>query len=470
MTETTMTPVLGDATIEDLRKELRGGLITPKDNAYHDARRVWNGAIDRHPALIVQCTGTADIIEALRFARSESLPIAVRGGGHNVAGFGTCDDGLVIDLSPMKGIRIDPIGRTVRAEGGVLWGELDRETQAFGLATTGGLVTTTGIAGFTLGGGIGWLMRRHGLAVDNLQSADVVTADGAVFTASASNEADLLWALRGGGGNFGVVTSFEFQLHPVGPVVYGGAIFHPAERAAELLRFYTEWTRTLPDELTTMVAFVTAPPEPFIPAELQGTPMVAVACCYIGEHDDGEEAVKPLRDFRLPAADVIGPIPYVALQSMFDASAPRGLNTYWKTAYLEDLGEPGIDELVARAAELAELFHFSAVHLHHLEGALSEQPPGGSAVVHRDQRFVLNLIGTWEDGEDADAHTRWVRESWEAMQTHTTGDPYLNFLGDEGTDRVRAAYGVEAYDRLVDLKKRYDPDNVFHLNQNIIPR
>lgn len=301
-------------------------------------------------------------------------------------------------------------------------------------------------------------------------SADVVTADGTVVTANSDAAPDLLWALRGGGGNFGIVTSFEFQLHPVGPVVYGGAIFHPAERAAELLRFYADWTRTLPDELTTMVAFLTAPPEPFIPAELHGTPMVAVACCHIGEHDDAEKAVEPLREFGQPVADVIGPIPYVALQSMFDGSAPRGLNTYWKTAYLDDLSDPGIDQLVVQTAELPALFHFSAVHLHHLEGAVGEQPRGGSAFAHRDHRFVLNLIGTWEDEGDAGPHIGWVRESWEAMQPHTSGDPYLNFLGDEGTDRVRAAYGSEAYDRLVDIKTSYDPDNVFHLNQNIIPR
>jgi FAD/FMN-containing dehydrogenase len=465
-----IAPALGTATIAELRDAVRGEVITSGDEGYEDARRVWNGAIDRRPALIVRCTGTADIIEALRFARSEDLVIAVRGGGHNVAGFGTCDGGLVIDLSLMKGIRVDPAARTVRAQGGVLWGELDRETQAFGLATTGGLITTTGIAGFTLGGGIGWLMRRHGLAVDNLLSADLVTADGAVVTASADTEADLLFGLRGGGGNFGVVTSFEFRLHPVGPAVYGGAIFHPAERAGVLLRFYSEWTRTLPDELTTMVAFLTAPPAPFIPAELQGTPMVAVACCYSGEHDNAVEAVKPLRDFGPPAADVIGPIPYVALQSMFDASAPRGLHSYWMTAYLDDLSETGIDELVSRAAELNGLFPLSAVHLHHLEGAVTDQPLGGSAFAHRDHRFVLNLIGTWADVDQTDVHTGWVRESWEAMRPHTTGDPYLNFLADEGSDRVRAAYGPEAFDRLVELKTRYDRGNVFSLNQNISPR
>jgi hypothetical protein len=289
--------------------------------------------------------------------------------------------------------------------------------------------------------------------------------------ARGADKADLLWGLRGGGGNFGVVTSFEFQLHPVGPVVYGGAIFYPAERAGELLRFYTEWTRTLPDELTTMLAFLTAPPEPFIPIELHGTPMVAVACCYSGSHDDAVEAVKPLRDFAPPTVDVIGPIPYVALQSMFDASAPRGLHTYWKTTYLDDLSEPGIDELVTRAAKLPGLFPLSTVHVHHLEGAVTEKPLGGSAFAHhRDHRFVLNLIGTWEDNEHADAHTGWVRESWEGMQPHTTGDPYVNFLGDEGSDHVRAAYGPETLDRLVELRARYHPDNVFRLNQNISPR
>lgn len=470
MTDNMVTPVLGLATIEELREALRGAVITPTDDGYDLARAVWNGAIDRRPALIARCTGTADIIEAVRFARSEGLSIAVRGGGHNVAGFGTCDDGLVLDLSPMKGIRVDPRTRTVRAQGGVLWGELDRETQVFGLATTGGLVSTTGIAGFTLGGGIGWLMRRHGLAADNLLSADVVTADGGVVTADTDTAPDLLWALRGGGGNFGVVTSFEFQLHPVGPVVYGGAIFHPAERAAEVLRFYAEWTRGLPDELTTMVVFVTAPPEPFIPSELQGTPMVAVACCYVGDQHGADAAIEHLRDLGQPVADVIGPVPYTVLQSMFDGSAPPGLNTYWKTAYLDDLSESGIDQLVAHIAELPELFDLSAVHLHHLEGAVGEQPPGGSAFAHRDHRFVLNLIGMWHDDKDAERHVGWVRRSWEAMQPHTTGDPYLNFLGDEGHDRVQAAYGREAYSRLVDVKTRYDPDNVFHLNQNIIPR
>jgi FAD/FMN-containing dehydrogenase len=409
------------------------------------------------------------VVTTLEFARSEGLPLAVRGGGHNVAGFGTCDNGLVLDLSPMKGIRVDTAAGTVRAQGGVLWGELDRETQAFGSATTGGLVTTTGIAGFTLGGGIGWLMRRHGLAADNLLSADVVTADGALLTTSLDSEPDLLWALRGGGGNFGVVTSFEFALHPVGPMVVGGAVFHPAEDAAELLRFYVDWTRDLPDELTTMMAFLTGPPEPFIPADRQGTPLVAVAVCHIGDPADADEALAPLRAFGEPVADVIGPMPYTGLQAMFDHSAPPGMRTYWKTAYLDDLDDAGIDELVEQAAGLRDLFPLSVIHLHHLEGAVSQQPDGGAAFGHRNHRFVINLISTCADPDDDARHVSWVRVAWDAMQPHTTGAPYLNFLGDEGADQVRDAYGKQSYDRLVQVKRHYDPDNVFRINQNIDP-
>jgi FAD/FMN-containing dehydrogenase len=461
--------MLGEATLADLRAAVAGEVITPRDADYNDARKVWNGAIDRHPAVIARCTGTADVFNAIEFARSEGLPIAVRGGGHNVAGFGTCDNGLVLDLSPMKGIHVDTTASTVRAQGGVLWGELDRETQAFGSATTGGLVTTTGIAGFTLGGGIGWLMRRHGLAADNLLSADVVTADGALITTSLDSDPDLLWALRGGGGNFVVVTSFEYALHPVGPTVIGGAVFHPAETAADLLRFYADWTRDLSDELTTMVAFLSGPPEPFIPTDRQGSPLVAVAVCHIGDATAADAALAPLRAFGRPVADVIGPMPYTSLQAMFDHSAPPGMRTYWKTAYLDDLDDAGIDALVSQATGLHDLFPLSVIHLHHLEGAVRQPPEGGAAVGHRDHRFVLNLIGTYADPSDDARHVGWVRGAFEAMQPHTTGAPYLNFLGDEGADRVRDAYGQQTYDRLVEVKRRYDPDNVFRINQNIDP-
>jgi FAD/FMN-containing dehydrogenase len=293
--------------LDELRASLRGDLISPDSDEYDEARRVWNGTIDRRPALVARCLGVADVISALRVARNQDLTVAVRGGGHNVAGFSTCDGGMVIDLSRMTGVRVDLGTRTARAEGGLTWGAFDHETQAFGLATTGGLVTSTGIGGLTLGGGIGWLMRKHGLTADNLVAADVVTADSELITANTDVESELLWGLRGGGGNFGVVTSFEYQLHAVGPMVLGGALLHPADRARDLLGFYAEWTRSLPEELTTLFAFLTAPPEPFIPAELQGTPMVAVALCYTGRIDEGEATLRPLRELAAPAVDVVMP-------------------------------------------------------------------------------------------------------------------------------------------------------------------
>ncbi|HEU5155877.1 MAG TPA: FAD-binding oxidoreductase [Streptosporangiaceae bacterium] len=444
-------------------------MIVPGDAGYDDARAVWNGAIDRRPFVIARVAGSADIIAALQFARNERLVVAVRGGGHNVAGFATCDDGIVIDLSALKGIRVDPAARTARAQGGVLWGELDHETQAFGLATTGGVVSTTGIGGLTLGGGIGWLMRKHGITADNLISADLVTADGELITASEQDNPELLWGLRGGGGNFGVVTSFEYRLHPVGPIVYGGVIFHPVARAPELLRFYREWSNDLPDELTTMAVFMAAPPEPFVPAEMHGVQMIGIACCFLGSEADGAVAIKPLRDFGEPVTDVIGLLPYKSLQGMFDAIAPRGINAYWKTHYLPDITDAALDTLVEQVAALARLYPLSAVHLHHLEGAVRRRTSADGAFSHRSPRFVLNLIGQWADKNAADTHISWVRGMWDAMRPHTAGQPYLNFLGDEGRAQTRAAYGRTTFDRLSGLKRKYDPANVFRLNQNIPP-
>jgi FAD/FMN-containing dehydrogenase len=455
--------------LDELRASPRGDLISPDSDEYDEARRVWNGTIDRRPALVARCLGVADVIIALRFARSHDLTVAVRGGGHNVAGFSTCDGGMVIDLSRMIGVRVDLGTRTARAEGGLTWGAFDHETQAFGLATTGGLVTSTGIGGLTLGGGIGWLMRKHGLTADNLVAADVVTADGELITANTDIESELLWGLRGGGGNFGVVTSFEYQLHAVGPVVLGGAILHPAHRASDLLGFYAEWTRTLPEELTTLFAFLTAPPEPFVPVELQGTPMVAVALCYTGRIGEGEAALRPLREFAAPAVDVVMPMPYTLLQAMFDATSPRGIHAYWKTEYLDELDAAAIDVLVTQAAEMTGLSSLTAIQIHHLEGAIRQQPPGGSAFSHRDPRFVLNIVGNRTDTEPSEPHIRWARDTWDAIRAHSIGDPYLNFLGDEGAERVRAAYGDETFTRLVALKNRFDPSNVFRLNQNIPP-
>jgi FAD/FMN-containing dehydrogenase len=462
---TVTTPTLDVAALE---QELRGSLVRPGDADYDSARAVWNGMIDRRPALVARCAGAADVIAGLRFARERDLVIAVRGGGHNVAGFGTCDDGVVLDLSPMKGIRVDPRSSTARAEGGVVWAELDQETQAFGLATTGGLVTSTGIGGFTLGGGIGWLMRKDGLACDNLLSADVITADGRLVSASTVEHEDLFWGLRGGGGNFGVVTSFEYRLHPVGPLVFGGALFHPLERAPELVRFYREWTPTLPDELTTMIAFLTAPPLPFIPEPLHGTRMVAVALCFIGPPEQGEAAIRPLRDLGVPAAEHVGPLPYRMLQGMFDASAPRGVNSYWKTEYLAELGDEAIDALVAGAEAYAS--PMSQLHVHHVEGAVARVDPGETAFGRRDSRYIVNVIGMWPDPAFQEAEIAAVRATAGALRSFSPGGAYLNFFdADEGEERIRAAYGPQKYERLVALKDRYDPDNVFRLNQNIRP-
>jgi FAD/FMN-containing dehydrogenase len=462
-------PGLGAATVQELREDVRGDVLDPADLGYVRARAVWNGDVDRHPSLVVRPAGAADVITALRFARSEGLEVAVRGGGHNVAGFGTTDGGLVIDLCHMKGVRVDPHANRARAQGGALWGDVDHETQAFGLATTGGLVSTTGIGGFTLGGGIGWLMRRHGLTIDNLLGADVITAEGKMVHADAQENTDLFWGLRGGGGNFGIVTEFEYALHEVGPLVYGGPVFHKAERAGELLAFYADWVKTLPDELTTMVVFITAPPEPFVPAALVGRPLVGVVSCHIGDHDDAERTIRPLRAFAQADIDLAGPIPYVALQSMFDKAAPRGIRTYWKTAYLDDLSRPVIDTLVEAGARLSALNPHSAVHLHHLGGAVSRVDGHSTAFPHRNRPFVFNAIGMWDATNPREAHVTWVRETWDALQSVGAGEPYLNFLSDDQSSDVHAAYGRHTHQRLVELKDRYDPANVFHVNQNVRP-
>ena len=400
-----------NAAVQELKGQFGGDVIVPGNDEYDAARSVWNGMIDKRPAIIARCKGVADVLAAVRCARAHDLLTAVRGGGHNVAGFGTCDDGMVIDLSPLKGARVDPLARTIRAQPGLTWGEFDRETQAFGLATTGGLVTTTGIAGFTLGGGIGWLMRKHGLTIDNLVSADVVTADGRLVTASASSHPDLFWGLRGGGGNFGIVTSFEYRLHPVGPVVLGGAVFHPAEKARELLRFYNRWIATLPDEMTSMVAFITAPPLPFIPQPLHGTPMVAVAVCYAGAVADGERVAQPLLSFGPPAVAHVGPVPYTVLQGMFDASAPYGIHSYWKTHYVPDLSDAAIDALLAQTATMRALSPFATLHVHHLEGAVSRVDPEATAFSHRTPRYAMNIVGLWTAEERSDPHIAWVRRA-----------------------------------------------------------
>jgi FAD/FMN-containing dehydrogenase len=372
---------------------------------------------------------------------------------------------MVIDLSPMKGMRVNPVAQTVHAQAGLTWREFDHETQAFGLATTGGLVSSTGVAGFTLGGGIGWLVRKHGLACDNLRSVDMVTADGETLTVSPTQHPELFWAVRGGGGNFGIVTSFEFQLHPVSTVI-GGMVLHPAERAGEVLRFYREFVATAPDELTTLALFITVPPAPFLPTELHGTSAVAIAACYAGSHEDGERAIAPLRAFGPPSAALLHPLPYAMLQGMFDEGSPAGLQNYWKSHYLTGLSDATIETLAQCATQ--RLSPLSQMHIHHLGGAMSRIPANATAFPYRDGQFVLNVIGMWPDPAENQEQIQWVRDSWQALTPFATGGAYLNFMGEEGADRVRAAYGAN-YDRLEEVKRRYDPDNFFRLNQNIPP-
>jgi FAD/FMN-containing dehydrogenase len=455
------------ASINELQRHFRGALIAPGHPDYETARRVWNGMVDKRPALVARCADDSDVKTALAFARTEGLPIAVRGGAHNVAGNATVDDGIVIDLSQMKGIRVDARRRVAVAEAGLTWGEFDAATAAYGLATTGGLISTTGIAGFTLGGGIGWLMREHGLTIDNLLAADLITIEGRSIHASETENPDLFLALRGGGGNFGIVTRFEYRLHPVVQVI-GGLTLYPAQRAGTILRYFREFCETAPDALTPMFAFITAPPAPFVPEALQQKPVVAIVLCWSGDLVEGERMVRPVKTFGPPAADVIGPMPYVALQSMLDAGAPAGLHNYWKAAFLATLTDPAVDLFVEHSARMRS--PLSQVHLQLLGGAVARVPADATAFAHRDAAYVANIVGMWSDPSEQEMHTSWVRAFASALEPHTTGGAYVNFLGDEGDARVRAAYGPKTYARLVDVKTKYDPANAFRLNQNIPPR
>ncbi len=444
-------------------------LLAPGDTGYDEARKVWNGAIDRRPALIARCRGAGDVVAALRLARERDLPVAVRGGGHGVAGLAVCDDGLVIDLSPMRAVEVDPARRSARAGAGVLWGELDAATQAHGLATVGGIVTHTGIAGLTLGGGIGWLMRRHGATVDNLLAAEVVTADGEVVRAAEDESPELLWGLRGGGGNFGVVTSFEYRLHEVGPTVLAGPIYYDLEDAPEVLRFYRDYIAEAPDELTTIVNLRHAPPLAFLPVEVHGRPVVAVIACHAGSPSDGEEALAPLRRFGSPLFDAVAPRRYVDVQQLFDASVPHGWHYYWKSWELPPLSDEAIDTLVEQAARITNPRSYIIVF--HLGGAVARVGEQDTAYAQRDAAHNVNINAvSLADDPEPERHVAWAREAFAALEPFGTGRTYVNFLADEGQDRVRAAYGEEKYRRLVALKRVYDPDNVFRLNQNVDPR
>jgi FAD/FMN-containing dehydrogenase len=459
---------MATSTTSVLAGSFAGELLVPGDPGYDDARQVWNGAIDRHPALIARCASVDDVVAALRHARERDLLVAVRGGGHGVAGLAVCDDGIVIDLSPLRAIAVDPAARRARAQAGVLWGELDAATQEHGLATVGGIVTHTGIAGLTLGGGIGWLMRRHGATVDNLLSADLVTGEGQRLHASADDHPELFWGLRGGGGNFGIVTSFEYRLHAVGPTVLAGPIYYALEDAPQILRFYRDYAAQAPDELTTILNLRQAPPLAFLPAELHGRPVLTVAVCYAGSVQRGEEVLAPLRGVGRPLVDAVGPRPYVELQELFNPAVPHGWHYYWKSCELPPLEDGAIDTLVEHAARITS--PRSYVIVFHLGGAVARVGEHDTAYGQRDAAHNVNINAAWlADDPARDEHVRWTRECFAALEPFSTGRAYVNFLGDEGQERVRAAYGEERYARLVALKRAHDPDNVFRLNQNIDP-
>jgi FAD/FMN-containing dehydrogenase len=463
----TIAPVLGEATVQELREAVRGEIVTRSDDGYAEACRIWNGAHDgRRPALVVRCTGAADVIAAVGFARSNDLTIAVRGGGHSIAGFSTCDGGIVIDLSPMRGVRVDPVARRAAVDGGAVWPDVDHETQTRGLATTGGLVSTTGVAGFTLGGGIGWTMRKFGLACDNLAAADVVTADGRLVHASETENADLLWGLRGGGGNFGVVTQFEFDLHPLGPMIYAGPIFYPAEADRDLLRAFRDWAGDAPDEITALVDLTTAPPLPVIPEEWHGKKVAAFIAASTGPLEDGEALVRVFRHVAEPIADLLGPMPYQVIQTLIDPLWQKGIHSYFKATNLARLD----DELVDRLCEL----HLAApgpqceIHVHQMGGAVARVADGATAFAERSMPFVLNAVTGWHNPGVGAAHREWARTAIAAASGASTGRAYVNFLGD--TNAARTSYGDETYARLVSLKAEYDPTNLFRLNQNIEPQ
>jgi FAD/FMN-containing dehydrogenase len=457
---------VADAPAQDLKDRLRGEVIGRDDPGYDEARRVWNAMIDKRPALIVRPRDAGDVVAAVDLARKRGLPVAVRCGGHSVAGKGVCEDGLLLDLSLMKGVRVDPARRTARAHGGVLWDEFDHETQAFGLATPGGRVTTTGLGGFTLGGGYGWLSPKYGLACDNLVSADVVTADGRLLTASERENEDLFWGLRGGGGNFGVVTSFEFRLHPVGPTVVAGMLMHPLEQAGEVLRAYRDYVDAGPDELATAFALFPAPPEEFVPRHLRGKTVLGIIACHCGELEDGERAVEPLRAFGPPAVDLIGPMPYTDLQALLDPTAPPGWRWYNTGEHLRGLTDPAIDVLTSHAPQdLAPLTQ--AIVFRH-GGAVSRVEDAATAFGNRKAPYLLHPLAAWLKPEDDERHIAWLRELVREMEPFKTGGIYLNFTP-EGDERMPDAFGPAKYARLVALKDKYDPTNMFRFNQNVPP-
>ena len=460
---------IGDASVAELAEALRGELLRPGDEGYDAAAsRVWNGMYtDRRPALVVRCLGAADVAAAVRFARSAGLEIAVRGGGHSIPGFSTTDGGMVIELEAMKAVIVDPERRRAIVQAGATWSDVDHETQAYGLAVTGGLVSTTGVAGFTLGGGIGWLMRKYGLTADNLIAADVVTADGRQVRASAEEHPDLFWALRGGGGNFGIVTAFEYELHPVGPILFGGPKFYPGERTAEIVRWYDEWVAAgLPDELTTFCNVFVAPPAPFLPPEVHGKPIVAIIAVHSGPVEEGERSAARLAELGEPMVDLMGPMPYTVINSLLDDMYPFGIRSSMRAGYADELPDAAIEVMIDAVGKAQT--PFADIHIQHLEGAVAAVPADATAFGDRTHRYSINVMSCWMDAVQDEAGVQWGRETLDALGPYTADGVYSNFMGREGADRARETYG-DKYDRLVALKRQWDPDNAFRLNQNVRP-
>ena len=460
---------LGDAAIEQFKTGIRGKVITPEDPGYEEARRIWNGMIDRHPALIVESSSSEDVAAAVNFGREHDLIISVRCGGHSTPGYSTCDGGIVIDLRPMNRVEVDADARRARVQGGAVWAELDGAAQEHGLAVTGGRVSDTGVGGLALGSGSGWLERIYGVTCTSLVSAEVVTADGEIVRASAEENPDLFWGLRGGGGNFGVVTEFEFQLHPVGPIVMGGLLLYPRSQAREVMRFYRDFMEKAPDQVCGGLALLTAPPEEMIPEELRGQPAVGIVFCYVGPPEEGEEAIRPLREATSPAVDIVQPMPYAALQQMLDAGNPHGIHEYFKIDWLKELPDDAIDIIVQQAEGLAAPF-----------GQLILAPMGGATARTDTSKMALNMpdapwayfcLAMWMDPAEDDRNRDWARGFAASMLDYGLGKAaFPNFIAaDEDTSRLRASYGPEKYERLVELKRRWDPENAFRLNQNIDP-
>jgi FAD/FMN-containing dehydrogenase len=463
-TEVTLDAQATEAFVQGVR----GTVLRPGDPGYDDARAIWNGLIDRRPALIVQCTGAADVVDTVNFARDQNLLLSIKGGAHNVAGNAVNDGGVVIDLSQMRGVHVDPATKTVRAQGGATWGDMDRETQLFALAVPGGVVSTTGIGGLTLHGGVGHLRRKHGLSIDNLVSVDIVCADGQLRRASATENDDLFWAVRGAGSNFGVVTSFEFQAHPLGPMLMVGAVFYPLADARALLPAWRDYMATAPEELSSVALCWNVPPHEPFPAEHQGKEVLIIAAAYAGSLDDGEPVVQPLRELGEPMIDLSGPWPWLGLQSGFDGLFPKGEFRYWKSRALAELSEAAIDEIVDWASRRPT--PITDIVIWHHGGAMSRVEETATAYGGRATPFLVTGEVNWTDASQNDEGIAWGREFWAAMGKHSTGGIYLNFpgLGEEKEELVRAGYGAN-YDRLAALKAKYDPTNLFRMNMNITP-